>query len=1060
MPLQRNEQGHVTWAPTKAEDLVAFTRTLASSESGALPLTYDLKTKLDQALKTLAPRGGVDAMADANRRLYDNLKGVLGETPGLVDIIVPVHNSIHITRRCLEHVIARTQWPYHVYIVDDASDAFTHQILADFAARHAARVTLITNQRNKGFAASVNRGIRAGNGEYVCLLNSDVFVTDLWLSKMILALKADPRHQIVCPVTNNTAIVDVPMSPGASYLQMNTVFEQFAQRRYPELMPTGLCFLFPRALLGRVGHFDESYQNFGEESDLWWKTIRYTEGHDYKRFKAVLADDTYVFHERGASYSQLGNDTHMYYRKLASSRFNKLWPEWVNWKNTYDVNKTVGGLREKIPATLLRGSKDRYRICWVVHDAKMCGGMKYISDIVNELIEQGVNAKVAVIKRKEDGPEECIGELTCAPIFFKSREEFLKDFPARVFPGGILVAATIELSPLVKLVSELSEGRIRGLLHAQSYEPELVEDLRDKETARQLFKTLPQLVSNAEWLSKRVEEDARVKPFATIHPGVDRYLFYRRDRSHGDDRPTVALIMNPSYACKGFTRGLELVVELETRAAQRQLDLRVLVYGVESLPIVNRAVCLGDLAQGRVAAVLGTEVDAFVDPSLLHSYGMPALEAAACGAKVFSWDNKGIREYGTGVQATVFEDRAPAGMMAEAILDYLQSTEAQAHHAAEYPQISAFIEKYHDREKSVRTLIRCIERQFNLNFVSRRINVVVPHLRKHGGPTTMLSIANELQASGHRVRITTVYSDVNSEVVGMTNLPINVNPQQLPPCDLVITNSDNPLVESLAKLPKVKKILLKLSHNPRFKREEEKGLQQKWDAIVTSTEWLRQVCERPSDGWAYSAAQAHRIGWWNYAFGLFQCHPSTRAYGIGQADAPITLATLIHAHPSKGSREAIDAMGELALKYGAGVRFVGIGEVPPQAFRSNLPNFEYRYAPSREAMAAVLREVDIWISASQSEGLGRMSLEAMSAGAAVIATDTGAEYAKHEENCLLVPQGEAVTAGIVSAAQRLIDDLEFSNTLRIRAFDTAAACADPAPCMEALQKVIQSVFGN
>lgn len=1059
MPLTRSEEGAVRWTPTSAAEFSTFTQSLnKDADNGALPLTYELKTKLDQALKTLAPRGGVDAMADANRRLYSSLKNVLGTQPGVVDIILPIHNAIHIARKCIDRVLSRTNWPFHLYIMDDASDAFTKQILAEYAAAHPERITLITNAKNKGFAATVNRGIRAGKGEYVCLLNSDVFVTDLWLSKMLLALQADPKNQIVCPATNNTAVVEVPLSPGASYLQMNSILEAFAHRRYPELLPTGFCYLFRRKLISKVGYFDESYQNFGEETDHWWKVTRFAEGSDYKRWRAVMADDCYVFHERGASYSQLGQDTHMHLRKLASSRFGKLWPEFASWRQTYDVNKAVGGLRERVPATLLRHAKDRYRICWVVFDATFCGGMKYIADIVNELNEQGANAKIAVIKRKPETPEAYLGELTCAPVFFNSLEDFVQEFPARIFPSGLVIAATSELAPVVQSVADFSAGRIRAALHAQSYEPDMVED-RAKALVETCFKAVPDIVSSSLWVTKRLEQDLKLKPFATIHPGVDRYLFYKRDRNAGDDRPTVLLSMSPSYPCKGFERGLELICALEALAKQRGLDIRILVYGVESLPIVSQAVCLGALAQTRIAMLLGTEVDVFIDPSHLHSYGMPALEALACGVKVFSWDNRGIREYGDKLPVTILEQDQPAAAMAAAILGFLEQPGAHEKYISDhYALIAAHIEKYHDRDKSVRTFIKCIEKQFNLQFVSRRICMIVPHLRKHGGPTTMLAWANELQTAGHNVKIASVYPDVNPEVVAMTNLPVSVSTQHLDACDLIIINSDNPLVEQASKAP-CKKIMLKLSHNPRFQKEEEKGLNQVWDAVVTSSEWLRDVSQNVTEGWAYRPQSASRVGWWHYGFAQFQCHPSTRSYGDGKTQ-PIIISTLVHSHPTKGTREALEGLAQIALKYGAAVRFIGVGEVPPSIFRSGLPNFEYRCNQSRAQMAETLKHTDIWVGASQSEGLGRMGLEAMSAGAAVVSTNTRAEYMRHGENCLIVDEQDPklIPEALAQAIEQLIENPLVAMSLRERGFDTGAALADPAPAVAEMQKVIQRVF--
>ncbi|KKL70806.1 hypothetical protein LCGC14_2101200, partial [marine sediment metagenome] len=73
------------------------------------------------------------------------------------------------------------------------------------------------NKKNRGLAATVNRGIEHGENHYICVLNSDVIVTKGWLKKMVLAIEADERNKIVNPCSNNTALINIPLQQGYDY---------------------------------------------------------------------------------------------------------------------------------------------------------------------------------------------------------------------------------------------------------------------------------------------------------------------------------------------------------------------------------------------------------------------------------------------------------------------------------------------------------------------------------------------------------------------------------------------------------------------------------------------------------------------------------------------------------------------------------------------------------------------------------------------------------------------------------------------------------------------------
>ncbi|MGW8181522.1 MAG: glycosyltransferase family 2 protein, partial [bacterium] len=152
-----------------------------------------------------------EATVAGNRNLAKSITNLLETGVEPVDIVIPVYGGLRVLVACLDSIKLRTTWPYRIIIVDDCSpDNRTKEWLGMWQKLHPQH-TVLFNQKNRGFAASVNRGIEEGKSPYVCVLNSDTMVTPGWLFKMVLALKADKRNKIVNPCTNNTAVINVPL---------------------------------------------------------------------------------------------------------------------------------------------------------------------------------------------------------------------------------------------------------------------------------------------------------------------------------------------------------------------------------------------------------------------------------------------------------------------------------------------------------------------------------------------------------------------------------------------------------------------------------------------------------------------------------------------------------------------------------------------------------------------------------------------------------------------------------------------------------------------------------
>lgn len=222
-------------------------------------------------------------------------------------VIVPVHDGWDVLHACLGSLWRTVRAPHHVELVDDASpDPRVRQLLAGIAARDPARFTLVAQDRNLGFVATVNAAI-ARSRDDVVLLNSDTVVTCGWLERLAACRDSDPRIATATPFSNNAEICAFPRfcAPNPLPADPDAVARACAEAgppAYPDL-PTGVgfCLYIRRRALDAIGDFDAATfgRGYGEENDF----CRRAAGHGWRN---VLCDDAYVAHVGNVSFGALG----------------------------------------------------------------------------------------------------------------------------------------------------------------------------------------------------------------------------------------------------------------------------------------------------------------------------------------------------------------------------------------------------------------------------------------------------------------------------------------------------------------------------------------------------------------------------------------------------------------------------------------------------------------------------------------------------------------------------------------------------------------------------------
>lgn len=223
----------------------------------------------------------------------------------IVDVIIPVYKGYRETIDCVHSVLTtRNETPLELVVVNDCSPD-TRLCLELRRLAELEGFTLLENEKNRGFVASVNRGMRLHRDRDVLLLNSDTIVPRGWLRALRRAAYSAPNIATVTPFSNRATIFSLPrtcfdndMPLGLSVDEMNAICARCNDGVIVDV-PTGVgfCMYIRREALDEVGFFNEERwaRGYGEENDFCLSALALGWRH-------VAACDVFVQHHGAVSF--------------------------------------------------------------------------------------------------------------------------------------------------------------------------------------------------------------------------------------------------------------------------------------------------------------------------------------------------------------------------------------------------------------------------------------------------------------------------------------------------------------------------------------------------------------------------------------------------------------------------------------------------------------------------------------------------------------------------------------------------------------------------------------
>jgi len=224
--------------------------------------------------------------------------------PRLVSIIIPnyfmgksgklitdMDEALWFAGHCFERIKKYTTLPYELILVDDGS-VVGQELLKEWAD------ILITNKKNLGFAKACNKGIDAARGNWICVVNNDIFVWSGWLEALIKTFEDNENCGVAMPALMKQT------KDGREALRFEQIDLSKNYLAYGKGAEFGSCFLMKKELVDRVkkmnnGKFyDENFHHFFGEDRRLWRQARQLGYETYRSHKVR------VFHQGNVSVSK------------------------------------------------------------------------------------------------------------------------------------------------------------------------------------------------------------------------------------------------------------------------------------------------------------------------------------------------------------------------------------------------------------------------------------------------------------------------------------------------------------------------------------------------------------------------------------------------------------------------------------------------------------------------------------------------------------------------------------------------------------------------------------
>jgi GT2 family glycosyltransferase/glycosyltransferase involved in cell wall biosynthesis len=533
--------------------------------------------------------------------LYRRALAWYGEHGEPVSVVIPSYRDAERVATLVAS-IQRTvpRGMAHIYVADDAS-----------GPEHVARlraiegIEVVEGQSNEGFAANVNRGLRAADQTRdVVVLNSDMEARAGWLACLQYAASQE----------DDVAIVGGRLLYPDGHIQFagtarNLGAPEWFDHRYrfkpgdwgpaalpgPVLAVTGACMYVRRAAIERIGLLDERYPMAYEDVD--WCLRAWEAG-----MRVMYFPGASLFHHESVT-----RGTDVGERERISQRV--FWERWGAFFDAREVHTPEGKLR----------------VAYVTEGTGVGGGHRDIFEHLNRLAGRGHEVALYTLGEQPEWFELKV-PVHCYEFYDELVEE-LAGLDAIKVATWWNTAMPVWRASVVKGIPVYFVQDIET-----SYYP---DDESVRHAVIDSYRPEFRYMTISGWNRERLRElglDAELIP-----PGIDLECF--RERPEVERRADMVLALGRTNPLKN----LPLTIEAWRALPEPRPEL--CMFGIEPELATDEGMRYIKSPSDEEVGELFSQATVFIQTSTHEGFCLPALESMATGGAVVCTDAHGNRDF-------------------------------------------------------------------------------------------------------------------------------------------------------------------------------------------------------------------------------------------------------------------------------------------------------------------------------------------------------------------------------------------------------------------------------
>ncbi len=191
----------------------------------------------------------------------------------LLSIIIPNWNGKQFLQECFDSLMNQSYKNFEIIFVDNGS---TDDSVDFVQERYGKYVKIIRNEKNLGFTGGCNVGIRFSSGEFIILLNNDIWAHPNWLEELSKAIDIDHKigmwgskiysyyNRDMIEAVGELIYWDGLCRAKGQYEKDHGQYENFEEI----LFPPGCGAMYRKRVFEEIGLFDEDFFTYADDAEI------------------------------------------------------------------------------------------------------------------------------------------------------------------------------------------------------------------------------------------------------------------------------------------------------------------------------------------------------------------------------------------------------------------------------------------------------------------------------------------------------------------------------------------------------------------------------------------------------------------------------------------------------------------------------------------------------------------------------------------------------------------------------------------------------------------------